>query len=408
MGLKITVHRGTDEIGGNCVEVSSEKTRILLDVGQPLSGEDVVLGEDLKKVDAVIVSHPHQDHFGLLEQIPGSTHVFMGATGVKLIQATRIFLGRELFKNDFRPMADRETFQVGDLTITPYLVDHSAFDAYALLVEGGGDRVFYTGDLRMHGRKRSLMEKIIADPPPAVDTLITEGTMLDRTNLAIPSEENAEQAMTDLLIRTEGAGFLICSSQNLDRLVTAFRACLRSGRIFVIDIYTAWILRQFDQDPRTTRTPDITWDRIRVLAKGFTAGRHYEKIKENREYFGAFASELYEQGTVITHEEIAAEPARFLIKNPRPLWLIDKLALKPCAVIYSMWEGYLQKEYNPSGWQRLNALKNDPQVDFKVIHTSGHAVLSDLKRLTAALDPKEIIPIHTEDGDRLAKLLSQP
>ena len=122
------------------MEVADSETRILLDVGQPLSGEEVVLSTDLKKVDAVIISHPHQDHFGLLEQIPNTTPVYMGETGVKLIQATRLFMGQPLFQNDFRPMTDREPFKVGDLTVTPYLVDHSAFDSYAVLVEGNGER----------------------------------------------------------------------------------------------------------------------------------------------------------------------------------------------------------------------------------------------------------------------------
>jgi ribonuclease J len=403
MKMKLTIHRGTNEIGGNCIEIATDKTRLLLDVGQPLSGEEINLSDELKKVDAVVISHPHQDHFGLLDQIPQSTPVFMGETGVKLIQATRLFMGQPLFQNNFKPIGDRIAYQIGELTVTPYLVDHSAFDSYAVLVEGHSEQIFYTGDFRMHGRKKSLMDKLLSDPPGPVDILVTEGTMLDRTNEIMPSETDAEQAMTDLLEKTEGAGFLICSAQNLDRLVTAFRACIRTSRVFVIDIYTAWILRQIALDPRTAKIPDISWDGIRVLAKGLTAGRHYEKLKSNRAYFGGFPNELYEQGNLITHEEIRAEPDRFLIKNSRPEWLIARLDLKPCSVIYSMWEGYLKEEHNLSGWRRLTDLKDDPLVNFQVIHTSGHAVLGDLRKLVEALMPGKIVPIHTEDGDRLMK-----
>ena len=405
MSIKITVHKGTNEIGGNCVEVSSSTTRLLLDVGQPLSGEEITLCDDLKRVDAVIISHPHQDHYGLLDQIPATTPVYMGVTAVKIIQATLVFLGRPPFQNNFQPMEDRLPLHVGDLTVTPYMVDHSAFDAYSLLVEGDGERVFYTGDFRMHGRKKSLMEDFLADPPDPVDVLITEGTMLDRTNEAMPSETAAEQAMVDLLNTTEGAGLLICSSQNLDRLVTAYRACIRSGRVFVIDIYTAWILRLISEDPRTANIPDISWDGIRVLAKGFTAGRHYEKMKSNSEYFGKFAREVYAPGTLITHDEIEQDPARYLIKNPRPEWLIGELCLLPCLVIYSMWEGYLEQEFNATGWQRYARLSEDDAIDFRVVHTGGHAVLGDLRRLVGALRPGEIVPVHTEDGKRLVELL---
>ncbi|WP_130420186.1 hypothetical protein [Edaphobacter modestus] len=36
--------------------------------------------------------------------------------------------------------------------------------------------------------------------------------------------------------------FLISSSQNIDRIVSTFRACKRTGKVLVIDIYTAWVL----------------------------------------------------------------------------------------------------------------------------------------------------------------------
>ena len=37
MTVKIIVHRGTKEIGGNRVEVATESTRIIIDVGMPNS-----------------------------------------------------------------------------------------------------------------------------------------------------------------------------------------------------------------------------------------------------------------------------------------------------------------------------------------------------------------------------------
>ena len=34
--MKITIHRGTQEIGGSCVEIWTETTRIVVDFGMPL------------------------------------------------------------------------------------------------------------------------------------------------------------------------------------------------------------------------------------------------------------------------------------------------------------------------------------------------------------------------------------
>ena len=406
MTQTITIHGGANEIGGNCIEVAAGGVRLLLDAGQPLSGRVVVLPDELKTVDAVIISHPHQDHFGLVDQIPDTIPIYMGATGTRLVQASRLFMGQPPLTNHFVPLVHRQSFQLGDLQITPYMVDHSAFDAYAILLDDGDARVFYTGDFRRHGRKKSLVDALVADPPRPIHTLIIEGTMLDRTNLDPANEPSAEEKMADLLRATPGAAFLVCSSQNLDRIVSAFRACIKAEREFVVDIYTAWILRVIAEDPRTTRTPDIRWEEVRVLSRGATASRHYRTVKANRNLFGRFTRELYAPGTAITHDEIAASPSRYLLKNPKPDWLIDTLKLRPCSVIYSMWQGYLEPKHNPTGWQKLTALRNDPEIDFQVIHTSGHAVLDDLRRLTNALKPSQVLPVHTEDPDRLRALLN--
>ena len=37
-------------------------------------------------------------------------------------------------------------------------MDHSAFDAYAFLVEAEGRSLFYSGDFRIHGRKQRVFD----------------------------------------------------------------------------------------------------------------------------------------------------------------------------------------------------------------------------------------------------------
>lgn len=43
-------------------------------------------------------------------------------------------------------MSDGQALMLGPFTVTPLLVDHSAFESYALLVEAGGRRLLYSGD----------------------------------------------------------------------------------------------------------------------------------------------------------------------------------------------------------------------------------------------------------------------
>ena len=80
MNVRLTVHRGTHQIGGTCVELcTTDGRRILLDVGRPLDApQDAchLLPKSLDlagAMDGVLISHPHQDHYGLLEDVP-ATH----------------------------------------------------------------------------------------------------------------------------------------------------------------------------------------------------------------------------------------------------------------------------------------------------------------------------------------------
>ena len=119
------------------------------------------------------------------------------------------------------------------------LVDHSAVDAYAFLIEAEGKRIFYSGDFRAHGRKSILFEKLIDNPPKNIDVLFMEGTMIKRSNDQFPDETSVENKIYEVIKGQDNISFIISSSQNIDRIVSAYRACLRTRKTLVIDLYTA-------------------------------------------------------------------------------------------------------------------------------------------------------------------------
>jgi ribonuclease J len=71
--------------------------------------------------------------------------------------------------------------------------------------------------------------------------------------------------------------------------------------------------------------------------------------------------------------------------------------------IYSMWEGYLNQPGKTKDFLDFIAAKGMP-INDKDFHTSGHADLAGLKRMVDAVKPKNLVPIHTFEGDKYAEL----
>jgi ribonuclease J len=390
--MEILVHKGNHEIGGTCIQVTSGMTTILLDVGLPLNTESPHVDVSKLKVDAALVSHPHQDHFGLMGSLPQGTPVYIGELGKNLIDVTNVLLGKERHGGNFQHFKAWEAFSIGDFKITPYLVDHSAIDAYSFLIEVEGKRLFYSGDLRSHGRKGKLFEHLVKHPIPNIDLMFLEGTMMHRSNDLFQDEAAVEKKIVEVIRAQKNISFIISSSQNIDRIVSAFRACKKTVRTLVIDIYTAWVLEQVRKV--TENVPGMEWPGIRVYADY----SQDKKLKANPDYFGDFRKRLYRRR--VKWQEMTTNPSAFLYFGKMSSFgkiNAFKKGEGQVNLIYSQWQGYLDGNHTEYfGSDRIAAYRKDPEVNFVYAHTSGHAPVEDLQRLAAALKPKALVPIHTE------------
>lgn len=394
--MQIKILKGTDEIGGSCVELTSNDTTILIDYGTPLKDNSLVVILE-KKVDAILISHPHQDHYGQIIDIDKSIPVYCGKTSLDLMNATRIFTGYEILTNNFHHFKAWEKFTIGDFTITPYLVDHSATDAYAFLIEADGEKVLYSGDFRANGRKAKLFNSMLKTKElKGVDVLLMEGTMIQRNNGNFPTEQSVEDEIYKTINNSNLVSFMIGSSQNIDSLVSAFRACVKSNKIFVVDIYTAWILENMKKV--SDRMMNLDFSNVKVYKPTVkTGGGQFGKVKDNEDYFKSFRFKIFYKNNIITFDEIKQNPSNYFIKcSP---WyienILDEIEQDKANVIYSQWLGYMKEEFSDERTANLfNKLKSS--YNWVYAHTSGHADLETLKTFANALKPKILIPMHTE------------
>lgn len=408
--MKLIVHRGTHQIGGSCVELAVEGGRLVMDLGMPLPtpGEAPVCVDpreagllpkipgiyagDEPSVTALVLSHAHLDHNGLADYVHPEIPVFASKGTAVLLEASRIFIPKSPARRRISLLPTGEPVSIGPFTVTGYVVDHSAPDALALLVESEGRRVFYSGDLRGHGRKAVLFERLVKRPPENVDCLLLEGTMLGRGAQAIPDERAVEEAFVKVFRHKANVALVFCSSQNLDRLVSIYRAVKRSGCFLVIDLYTAYVLQALRI--LSDKIPQFDWPLVRVKYWKYHADC---LVKAGKRDF------LYEvRPAKIEMEEIGQRGRQvvMLAKGNRLLpILVDHLpTTEPLELIWSMWPGYL------TGDDVVRRFCHERKLQLTHIHTSGHAPKEYLQRLAQALRPKRLVPVHTFERERYADL----
>jgi len=411
--MKLTIHRGTHEIGGSCVELATENTRILIDIGLPLvdeEGQSFNLGNylglskaelverkiakdvpglykednDNKPPDAILISHSHPDHYGLLTFVRPQIPLYLSEGCLELIKATYYFKGINPDLDTVEIIENKKCFSIGDFKITPYLVDHSGFDAYAFLIEAEGKRVFYSGDFRGHGKKSSLFDRFIANPPNDIDYLIMEGTGIEGKDGNYAKEEELRDKLVTIFKENKNLIFFACSSQNIDRISSLYSACRRSGRILVLDPYTIYLLDVLRK--RAPKIPQFDFKDIRVF---FTSDSNTRRLADDKTLY------KYKESK-ITYDEIKEKKDSLVVK---PSYGIRKAFAKKgyiegSTLIYSMWSKYFENE--KPFWDEYG-------ISPMHVHTSGHAGVKQLKEFAKALNPVTIIPIHTLSPERFTE-----
>lgn len=406
--MNLIIHRGAHEIGGSCVELATGKCRILVDFGLPLVNDKrepfdsrtlaSKAPSDLKKlkilpdvkglyrdeekgIDAILISHSHMDHYGLLRYVHPDIPIYMSEGAKILAEVSDIFTPHKIGKINAIVIDKRKKLAIGDFKITPYLVDHSAFDALAFMIEAGGKKVFYSGDFRGHGRKSELFRRMLDHPLGEIDCLLLEGSMIGRGDQAFKDESAVENGIVKILRSTNNINFLFASSQNIDRIVSAYRACLKTGHVFVIDLYTAYILDALRKVSKNI--PQFNWKNIRVKFLKSHADALANNVSQKLLY--VYNSRKIDIPEINKNKDKILMLARnnsvfpILVKNIR--------GIAGAKIIYSMWEGYLKDKFREYCGQN--------GIIIEQVHTSGHATVSDLKAFAFAVNPKVLVPIHT-------------
>jgi len=423
--MNFKIHRGTKEIGGSCVEVWTDTSRIVIDIGMPLVNPDKTPFDEKKTENqsrekliscgilpdipslylgasntALLISHAHKDHYGLLRYVHPSIEVWLGIGTKILIEISNAFGDEDWKIENYHHLKHDKQFSLGDFKMTPYLMDHSGFDAYAFLIEANGKSLFYSGDFRIHGRKSAMFNWFMGNIKKNIDYLLLEGSTIGRTIMPFKTEDELEEEFVTVFKQTKGINLVYCSGQNIDRLVTIYRACKKTGKTFLIDFYTANVLRNINKRvnssipfPSKTNFPEIN-----VYYPHFLTNR-VVSLGKKEETIIQFLPHKFDKNKLNDLSDKLVMLVRPSCKYDVEHFLHN---LSDGCFIYSMYHGYKESNLKTKKFLDFITGKGMPIVD---LHTSGHADLNVLKKMAAAVNPKNIVPIHTFEADRYADIL---
>lgn len=386
--MKVRIIKGTNQIGGCITEIECNKTKIIIDFGEELDDskenfelEGLTRGKSI--YDAVFVTHSHGDHIGLIDKINDDIPVYVEEKSLDIHNLTCDFCGKErinrkinTFKLSKNLKEPNVIYNNGDIKVTPYIIDHSSYNSCMYLIECNNKKILHTGDFRNHGRKKYVFDKIIKQIGK-VDLLITEGTTLTRSKENYMTENELESRALNIINNYDQV-FIMQSSTNIDRTVTFLKASLKSNKKFVLDLFSYYINDIVNFNVNVDYKKIFVWKPYKYKNKPNWFKDKYLDINTSSKIFPYFVMEIKESMLID-------------IKM-----LYNKGVLKKACLIYSMWNGYIQKEEKLK--QFINELKM-MNIDFIELHTSGHADLNAMKKLNEAVNPKYTIIIHTEKNE---------
>lgn len=399
---EITIYRGSHQIGGCATEIRTNSHRIIIDCGANLPNSNVegAMGDEAltqtifsgEPCDGVLFTHYHGDHMGLYKKIPQDIPLYIGSTAKKLLEilTEKLDFGMNTAEKGLPRIESIKRFfpgqklkVFGDIHVTPFIVDHSALDAYMFFIETGGKKILFTGDFREHGiiGENNTLEKMVQTYIGEIDILITEGTMLSRIN---ETKQNLIRTESDLgkrareLFRTNKESVIVVSSTNLDSIMEFYHA-LPWGMDFVCDAYQAKLILAAMEDKGKyykQYRPEMIHGKPRRL---YIVGNDMEGLGAKENCYKAVFSILQRKGFVMLARE----------SNPRFKKIMEQFS--DSLIIYSKWTGYLDGKHA------------DPKVKefignhrMEKLHTSGHAYVETIEKLIRLTNPKVIIPMHTE------------
>ena len=288
--VRITFLGGARQVGRSSYLLQTPNSKILLDCGIDVASQGVdkfpymdIPEFDLNQLDAIIISHAHLDHVGLLPYLykmgykgpvymtPPTRDIAallaLDFIGVAYKQATKPLFDstdiKEMVKHSICLNYNEVTDVTPDVRLTFYNSGHVLGGALCHLNIGNGlHNLIYAGDFK-YARSR-LLDPAVATFP-RVETVITESTYGSK-NDTFPPRKDTEEKLVDLVNKTiERNGKVLIPELGLGRAqetMLVLEDAISTGKLKKVPIYIDGMI--WDINAIHTAYPDFLGSKVRT------------------------------------------------------------------------------------------------------------------------------------------------
>lgn len=384
--VRIVPLGGLGEIGLNLMVVECEQSAIVIDAGVMFPEERVLgvglllpelryLEESRLKIEAVLLTHAHEDHIGALPHLLRRFRAPVYGTEVTLAFARRTLAEEGPVEADLRLYAPGHLLDLGPFRVEPIRVTHSTPDSVALAIHTPAGMIVHSGDFKID---RTPVDGVEFDTnrfaelgEQGVEILFSDSTNVERPGRS-GSESSLKPILYDLIKRTRGRFFLSAFSSHLHRIRQLAEVAHASGRRVVpLGRRMAESIRLGLETGQLDSPPGVFIDRAEAdfLAPNqlafLTAGSQGEPLSA----LAKLATDTHPTVRV-NRDDVVVLSSRFIPGNERTInTLVNHLMKRGAEVLYEA---------------------------VAPVHVSGHASREELVEMIKLVRPKYFVPIHGE------------
>ncbi len=386
--VRVTFLGGLGEIGRNCCAIEQDGRIVIVDAGlmfpEPnMYGVDLILPdfrwliERKDRVDAIVLTHGHEDHTGALRYLVKDINVpIYGAAltlGFAKHRLTEARVGHDL---TFIEVADGEKRKIGPFEIEFIPVTHSVPSAHALAFHTKIGIIVHSGDFKLDltpiDGRRTDISRLAALGDEGVALLLCDSTNAEEPGFTA-SERSVGGALRRLFLERPKKRIVVaCFASHIHRVQQIINVALEQNRKIAL------LGRSMDVNVKLARKLNL----LHVDTADFVDIANIDR---------------YEPGEVcVICTGSQGEPLAALSKLSRgdardfTVGADDTIILSSHPIPGNEWSvGRLIDDLHRAGTEVIHS-GHEP------VHASGHARQGELRTYHQLLRPKNFVPVHGE------------